>query len=412
MSIVRSPRVWWSAARSWSTAHVVASDAIFALLVGGLAIVGFWSVDPTGSERSPDVWGAALIAGQAGAFVFRRRRPWWSFLGVIVCSIAFWGADYPNDFGVFTVLAVYAATVHGGDDRRIVWRRVGAAVVGLTAFAAIGVIIPDDDIPAIALVGIALIHLTSALIGQAVYDRRRRIAELQLRAERAEAERGMLARHAVLDERSRIARELHDVVAHGMSMIVVQAGAAERALDRDPDASRRALDNIQRVGRQSLTEMRQMLDVLRSEGDTIDLEPQPGIADVARIVEQCRQSGVPTELDVDGAVPTLSAGREITAYRLVQEALTNVVKHAGVGASASVRLASDHGGLRIEVLDNGVGSTATEVARSTGQGIVGMRERVEMYGGRLRAGPRPGGGFRVVATLPADGAAASGEVPS
>ena len=129
------------------------------------------------------MWGALLVAGQAGSFAFRRRRPWYSFLGVIIFSIAFWGADYPNEFDVFTMLAVYAATVHGGDDRPRVWRRVGTAVAGLTAFATIGVISPDDDIPAVALVGITTIHLTAALIGQAVYDRRRRIADLQLRAE-------------------------------------------------------------------------------------------------------------------------------------------------------------------------------------------------------------------------------------
>ena len=163
-------------------------------------------------------------------------------------TTTFWIADYVSDFEMFSLLAVYAATAHGGVDRVRVWRVVGFVVAALSAIAVLGVLTPSEDLPAAAVIGLAALYLTAAITGEIVHDRRERVAELEQRALRAETERGLLARQAVLDERARIARDLHDVVAHGMSVMVVQAAAAERIVSSDPDGAARALGHIQTRG--------------------------------------------------------------------------------------------------------------------------------------------------------------------
>lgn len=389
----------WRSLLTATEQHPFAADVAFAAIVGFFSLIGLFSAVRTGSQRPVDVFAVVLVVLTTVAFAFRRRAVWWSLLGVVASTIAFWVADYATNFSVFTLLSVYAAMVHGGDDRHCVWRRVGSAVLVLTGVVAVGVIAPEEDLPTIAVFGIVTIHLTAAFVGEAVYDRRRRILELQQRAERAEAERELLARQAVLDERSRIAREMHDIVAHGMSVMVIQAGAAERALDHDPDAARDALGTIGTVGRDSLAEMRRLLGVLRG-GDAPGLEPQPTLADVRQLVEQSSANGTEVSLTIEGEPPDTSASREVAAYRVVQEALTNVLKHAGPSTTVNVRITHRPDGTEIQVDDDGRGTTFTELDRATGQGIVGMRERVELFGGTLSAVPRPGGGFRVRAHLP------------
>jgi len=387
----------------WAADHPFEVDVVFAFVVGALAMAGFVAADVDGSERAPDVVGGLLIVGQAAAFAFRRRAPIASLLGVVAFTAAFWVADYPSSFEVFSLLAVYAATAHGGDDRARVWRVVGSVVVGMSVIAVVGVLSPSEDLPPAAVIGVAALHLTAAITGEVVYDRRKRVRELEQRAARAEAERGLLARQAVLDERARIARDLHDVVAHGMSVMVVQAGAAERVVRRDPDEAVEALGHIQEAGREALSEMRRMLDVLRSEsnGDR-EFAPQPTMDDLDQIVQHCNDSGIPTELVVDGERSARSAGQEMAVYRIVQEALTNVIRHAGRPARALVRVQYRPEHIHVEVIDDGSGATECELATASGHGLVGMRERVDLYGGTLRFGPRPGGGFRVAATVPFD----------
>lgn len=390
---------WWRSFRRATEEHPFATDVAFAAIIGFFALSGLVNAVEVGSQRAPDAFAVVLVLCQTTAFAFRRRTVWWSLLGVVAFTIVFWVADYASNFDAFTLLSVYAATVHGGDDRRRVWRRVGAAVLVLTAVVVLGVFAPQEDLPAIALFGIVTIHLTAAFVGEAVYDRRRRILDLQQRAERAEAERELLARQAVLDERSRIAREMHDIVAHGMSVMVIQAGAAERSLDHDPEATRTALGTIGTVGRDSLAEMRRLLGVLRGS-DAPGLEPQPTLADVEQLVKQSSANGTVVSLEVEGEAPVTSASREVAAYRVIQEALTNVLKHAGPATTVSVRITHRPDGTEIQVDDDGRGTTFTELDRATGQGIVGMRERVELFGGTLSAVPRAGGGFRVRAHLP------------
>lgn len=393
-----------SAVTRWSNTHVFATDAVFALLIGSISILGYFTADATGSMRQQNLWGVVLIACQTAALSTRRIAPLRSLAAVLVFTVTFWMSDFPTSFDAFSLLAVYAATAHGGHDRRRVWRTVAGAVALLTTIAILGVIVPSDDLPAAAVIGIAALHLTAAIAGQIVYDRHQRLAALEVRAARAETERELATRQAVLDERSRIARELHDVVAHGMSVMVVQAGAAQRLVNSQPDRASEALEQIQATGREALIEMRRMLGVLRGEQHDIELAPQPTMDDLEQVVRHCVDAGIPTELIVEGQRPQRAVGAEMTGYRIVQEALTNVIKHAGKPARAAVRVTYAPQAIRIEITDDGKGTTIDELRTQIGHGIIGMRERAELFAGTLQAGPRPGGGFRVAATIPLDGA--------
>ena len=216
------------------------------------------------------------------------------------------------------------------------------------------------------------------------------------RADLAEREREVAAREAVVEERARIARELHDAIAHNVSMIVVQAGAERRVLDESQESTRDVLETVEAIGRNALTEMRRLVGMLRTD-DESPLAPQPGLDDLPTLVGQVREAGLPVELCVEGEPRTLPVGLELSAYRIVQEALTNALKHAGdARASVVVRYRDDS--LELEVLDDGAGSHAA--VASGGHGLVGMRERVALYGGRFEAGRRPAGGFTVHVLLP------------
>jgi signal transduction histidine kinase len=216
------------------------------------------------------------------------------------------------------------------------------------------------------------------------------------RAGIAERERDLAAREAVVEERARIARELHDAIAHNVSMIVVQAGAERRLLDDSQQSTREVLATVEQVGRGALTEMRRLVGMLRSDaGDP--LAPQPGLADLPTLVTQVSEAGLPVELSVEGEPRPLPIGIELSAYRIVQEALTNALKHAG-DAHASVRVRYGADSLELEIVDDGAG--AATASESGGHGLLGMRERVALYGGRLDAGRAPAGGFAVRVLLP------------
>jgi signal transduction histidine kinase len=226
----------------------------------------------------------------------------------------------------------------------------------------------------------------------AMFLLRRTIRDRELRAQLLE----LKARDAVAEERARIARELHDLVAHNVSVMVVQAGAERHALAPGHESTREALSSIERSGRQALAEARRLLGVLRQGDDHDGLEPQPGVARIGELVEQVRRAGLPVELAVEGEPVELPAGLDLCAYRVVQEGLTNALKHAGP-ARARVRLRYAPARLAVEVSDDGPGVTNGDGA---GHGLLGMRERVSLYGGSLAAGPRPEGGFAVKAELP------------
>jgi signal transduction histidine kinase len=239
------------------------------------------------------------------------------------------------------------------------------------------------------------------VLGDSMAYRRAHNAWLEERARRAEAERDTRARIAVAAERARIAREMHDVIAHHVSVIVVQADGAAYAFDDDPARARQAIDAISRTGRQALAETRRLLGVLRDGEETAGLVPQPRLEQVSQLLAEARLAGLPVSLTVEGKPRPLDGGRELTAYRIVQEALTNTRKHGGLGADAAVLLRYADDGLLVRVTDTGRAPGDGPGSGNTGHGIAGMRERVRLYGGTLRAGPRPGGGYEVTATLPA-----------
>jgi len=244
------------------------------------------------------------------------------------------------------------------------------------------------------------------VLGDSLRTRRAYFAQLEERAARLEKEREAQAKVAVAAERARIARELHDVVAHNVSVMVVQADGAAYVLDSAPDQARKALETISGTGRQALAEMRRLLGVLRTgehkEGG--EYVPQPDVEQIDDLVEKCRGAGLPVDFKIEGTPRPLPSGVELTAYRIVQEALTNTRKHGGPNTGASVRLVYFDDGLGLLVEDDGKGAPHELYeeggADGQGHGLIGMRERVGMVGGTLDAGPRPGGGFRISALLP------------
>ena len=326
---------------------------------------------------------AVLIAAVAsGALYWRRSRPL-VVLGVTLAgSAASMAIGYPEG-GFAVIFAVYSAGRYADNDR---WNYIGlgaaAALVGLGEFL-------DDVVLGELAFGLFVMFL--------VWYIGRRIRFRGERAEQLEREQAAEARRAVAEERTRIARELHDVVAHRVSLMTVQAGAAKTVAADDPEGALQAMEAVEQAGRQALDELRHLLGVLRPDAEVEVLGPQPGLAEVPRLVDQFGEAGLEVSLTIDGVQTDLPARVDLFAYRIVQEALTNVLKHAGSHARTEVRVGTDNHGVEIEVLDNGHGAT---ILPGSGHGIVGMRERALLLGGSLDTGPRPDGGFQVVAYLP------------
>ncbi|GAB1328348.1 sensor histidine kinase [Streptomyces sennicomposti] len=302
---------------------------------------------------------------------------------VIVYTVAAIGARWASRFALAGgMCAATLAQIRWPDERASAWGQIALAVFQTVPFALAWV------------------------LGDSMRTRRAYFAQLEERAARLEKEREAQAQVAVAAERARIARELHDVVAHNVSVMVVQADGAAYVLDAAPDQAKKALETISSTGRQALAEMRRLLGVLRTgehqEGG--EYVPQPDVEQIEDLVEQCRESGLPVDFRIEGTPRPLPSGVELTAYRIVQEALTNTRKHGGPNAGASVRLVYFDDGLGLLVEDDGKGAPHELYedggVDGQGHGLIGMRERVGMVGGTLDAGPRPGGGFRISALLP------------
>ncbi len=313
-------------------------------------------------------------------------------LGVsLVVSILWAGLGYPGDPGITILVSLYSIGRYVAEDTY--------------SYGAIGVVLVLDGISGLvdaetsAAIGFSLfVAFLSWYLGRRIRIRGEYLTILQERAAFLERERTAEARRAVADERARIARELHDVVAHRVSLMTVQAGAAKTVAADDPAGALEAMAAVEEAGRQALDELRHLLGVLRPEAKLDGLGPQPGLREIPRLVHQLRGAGLEIMLTIDGVPTDLPARVDLSVYRIVQEALTNVLKHAGPGTRTEVWLSADNGGVCIEVSDTGRGGT---ILPGAGHGIVGMRERALLLGGTLHAGPRPGGGFQVVARLPA-----------
>ena len=381
----------------WFRARPLVADSVFAAGLAILAIVATAQAQVDPSEIEPDLFAWVLILGCCLPVAFRRAAPLPAAWSMLVFNATYWILDYPDDAtGQTLLIGVYSIGAHIDRPRSL---RHGVGLVGaIVLVGTAGVISPEDDLPWFAIPAFMVMYGTAWILGDNLRTRRAYMLELERAATNAEAQRQAEARHAVADERTRIARELHDVVAHSMSVMVVQAGAARRVLDTSPTQAADALEAIETTGRESLDEMRRILDVLRSDDDALEFAPAPRLADVDRLIDQCEQAGLPVTVSIQGQPIDLPTSVELSAYRIVQESLTNALKHAG-HATATVELAYGDDELRVSVHDDGRGASVA-ATNGAGQGIVGMRERVEAFGGSLATGPRSGGGFAVTAVLP------------
>jgi signal transduction histidine kinase len=338
---------------------------------------------------------AALALAITLPLAWRRRRPMSAFAVVIAASTFAWvltnrPAQAPVVFFLAAIVAFFSVGAYS-DDRR----GLGAGMAGLVVFATATVVAdhvrPHGDVRP----GAWLVYVVAWLAGRELRRRRFELERLRGRAAELERDREARARAAVAEERRRIARELHDVVAHSVSVMVVQAQAGPRLLDT-PERALNAFRAIEASGREALVELRRLLGILRTADDQLAIGPQPGLGSLPSLVEQMREAGLPVTLQVEGEAFPLSPGVDLAAYRILQEALTNTLRHAG-RASAAVRVSYGPRLLELEARDNGQGVNGT--AESSGHGLVGMRERAALYGGEVVAGP-DGDGYLVRVRLP------------
>jgi signal transduction histidine kinase len=347
--------------------------------------------------QAPSGWLLLAIALTTAPLGFRRRYPATAFAVIFAAVLAAHNHVTTITFGA-VILAAYSAVLYS----RFRW----AALLAVGAGAVIATAgFPDTTPPVPARFTALLVLAPVAAIAIVMRGWRQRAGDSAERLQRAEAEHEAQTRRAVEAERARIAGELHDVVTHNVSVMVVQAGAARSVLDSSPDDAREALLSVEASGRTAMTELRHLLGLLApAGGDEAVLVPQPGTGQVPSLVERVRAAGLSVELTVTGA-RDLPPGVDLAAYRVVQEALTNVIKHAGT-ARAAVVLEYRPDDLVIIVTDDG--RPVTGSGGPGGRGLIGLRERIGLYGGELDAGPRPGGGWRVRARIPLEGSARMG----
>jgi signal transduction histidine kinase len=384
--------------RAWLGAHPLVADALTSAFLSAAFITVTVFEETTGfSGKAPDLVSSILVTIMVMSLTLRRRMPVPVFAFVLAGCITLTSLGYVPTLGpsIAYLIAVYSVATHRGLGTSL---PVGA--IGLLAYLCLmgvqGYRFWQSTSNAVLFVGVWW-------VGRSLRLRRAYLDELEARARRLERAREADSRAARAEERSRIARELHDVVAHHVSVMTVQAGAARRILHRDPESVQDALSTIEQMGRTALGEMRRLVGVLRTEAEPVrsELSPQPGVHDVTSLVDQLRETGLQVQLWIEGESRSLSPGVDLAAFRLVQEALTNTLKHAGPQARAWVRIQYADRQLEVEVEDDGRGLVAgLGTNGGSGHGLVGMRERVALYGGDLRIGPRSGGGFEVRARFP------------
>jgi signal transduction histidine kinase len=403
--------------RSWIVSHPVATDAATAAFVLAIAGVSSHAAIHIDEFSDPAYRRPSGLAEWTGLFAcvaplaVRRRYP---LPALLCCTAGFVGSqllmEHPESTitGVAVSIAVFSAAAYGPPR----WRHVACAVCVATMMVVLGrqlgELIPDavperrlnQLIPLI--VNLSLFCAMWAL-GGALGAGRRRSAELLDRTVALERQREDNARRAVFDERVRIARELHDVVAHHVSVMGIQAGAARLVMGRDPTKAADALASVEASSRQAVEELHRLLGFLRQEGDSDDLGPRPGLSQVAALAASMRGSGLEVEIASEGEKRALPPTIDVSAFRIVQEALTNTLKHAGA-TRAQVNLRYWPRELEVEVVDDGPGAE-TSARGPGGLGLIGMRERAALHGGQLTAGPAPGGGFAVRVKLPTPDAA-------
>jgi signal transduction histidine kinase len=368
-------------------------DGFLALILWGLNLVELWGA------RVPSGWGPVTVPLSlclAGPLVWRRRQP--------LIALAFFVAAFSAELFVFdlfeslSTLAVWGVVTYSIAAYSDLPRALAG---GMITFAGVWAFVAAN--PAVSAAGVEPGDLGLVVVpwlaGLAIRSYRSRAVDLEDRAARLERERELKAREAVADERSRIARELHDVVAHGVSVIVLQAEMGDALFEIDPEKARSAFASIQEMGRQSLAELRRLLGMVRIESPERSLSPQPTLGRIDVLVDHVRQAGLSIELRVEGEARPLPPGLDLSAYRIVQEALTNVLKHASA-ERAEVLIQYGPSGIHLEVRDDGSGMDG---AGHDGRGLIGMRERVALYHGEMKVRSTLGAGFELCVDLPIAG---------
>ncbi|MEV5746239.1 sensor histidine kinase [Actinoallomurus sp. NPDC052308] len=386
---------------AWLRRHPRLVDSVWTLPILGISLTVIHTyTNPPFDDRQaiPTYAYLAIVAGMCVPMIWRRRWPRAVFAVVSIVAFVHWAFNVqagPADVNVFIMLYTVAAQC------AFRWSLAAVAVAEFGAALAVWRWWVEPNAPNkwSALLPFTVFTGAMWIWGLYMSTRRKYTAELEERAKRLERERDAHMQVAAAGERARIAREMHDVIAHSVSVMVVQADGASYMVDIDPARAKRAMETIGTTGRQALTEMRRMLGVLREGGDAGPYAPQPGVEQLAELVDQIRSAGLPVGLTVEGVPSELPTALQLTVYRIVQEALTNTRKHAGPAATAEVNLHYGDDAVEIRIRDDGRGAAA--VGDGQGHGLVGMSERAALYGGSVRSGPRPGGGWEVFARLPA-----------
>jgi signal transduction histidine kinase len=366
-------------------------DVAIALGASAIALSVYFSIQLSIADRA-HVAGAVLAVVHNLSLAFRRILPIHVVGFQMITGLAVASLSLPVEvLGIGILIGTYSL----GSKRHLRVSLPGLGLIEIFAFIAQQISGHDPDVS--TQIGNAIMLAAAWFLGNSVFARKVYAGELELRNLELRRARDELARAAVSEERLRIARELHDIVAHSLSMIAVQSGVGAHVIDSRPEEAKRSLQVIEQASKSALTDIRRVLGVLRSSDGSTALDPAPRLRNVGEMVEYVRAAGPEVDLQVHGDISTLPAGADLAAYRVVQEALTNVLKHAK-SQRARIVINRSPTELRVEIVDDGVGGSLS----TGGHGLIGMRERVEMFGGELEAGLLPQGGFRVAARIPVE----------
>lgn len=384
----------WERLRDVDATRTWALDTLLAVLLFLGATISAASPGP--DARVPDTTFYLLLAVGAAPYALRRRAPLPVLVLATVPVLAMIALGYSSAvIGSGLFLAAYTVAAWSGP--RVTAIAAGYVVVLLAAVAALA----PRSMQFGELATNAALFVGAFALGRAASDHRQNLELIQEHAALAEQARIEKARHAVADERLRIAQELHDVLAHSLGVIALQAGVGAHIIDAEPAEAKASLLSVAATSRSALTEVRRILGALRGQDDPATYHPPPGLDALVALAAELTAAGLPVQVHVDGTRNGIPAALDLTAYRLVQESLTNVLKHAGP-ARAEVTVRYESGALLLEVVDDGQGPPATSGTAVPGHGQLGMSERVSVWGGSLTTGKRPGGGYRVAARLPYD----------
>ena len=384
------------ALRSLDSRRPLLLDGIVAAWFVFLGLVLAATLAEGGGEfRTIDAGGVALTVAQTAPLLFRRRWPLATLAVILMAVVTLSAAGYEaNNAGLMAAVVGFYTVV----ERETVVRVATAALL-CAATISLFYLTTREEVESFATEALdaGAAFGGALLLGIFVRTRRAQTVTAVRRAAQLEEEQEMATEAAIADERKRISRELHDAVGHALNLVVIQAGAAERVISVHPERAHQALDAIQSAGRQALTDLDRMLGILDAPATTSGGGATPGMARLEALVAQTREAGLPVGLTVDGSPRPLSRSTDQSAYRIVQEALTNALKHRGL-APTEVRVHYGRAALEIEVVDEGPGGQVS--VNGSGRGLAGMRERARLFGGELEAGPGPDGGYRIRALLP------------